>query len=249
MVEDLRISEIHYDSPMTPNNAVTETHTGEYIALYNISLEPMDLSDIVITESITGSTHAIANGTTLQSGQTLLFAYGTPADQTTFLKANNLENKVDPNHVVWYWQTDIALDDDGGTALVKWVHPIDNDEVLIDAVDYGLAPENMAANAYYDITQLTGTTRPSVITLRRDLQKAIDRRQEMYKTYGLEQMYFAHLNERLNQTIAQQLQYLEENQQEGWAFNPEVAQIEITTAFYASYENAYIPHSPESLSR
>ena len=62
-------------------------------------------------------------------------------------------------------------------------------------------------------------------------------------------MYFAHLNERLNQTITQQLQYLEENQQEGWVFNPEVAQIEITTTFYASYENAYIPHSPESLSR
>ena len=31
MVEDLRISEIHYDSPMTPNNAITEIHTGEIV--------------------------------------------------------------------------------------------------------------------------------------------------------------------------------------------------------------------------
>ncbi|NJN78025.1 MAG: hypothetical protein HC803_06540 [Saprospiraceae bacterium] len=114
--------------------------------------------------------------------------------------------------------------------------------MVIDEVTY---QPGDADNAYYDITQPTGTTRPSVITLRRDLQQAIDRRQEMYNTYGLENMYFAHLNERLNQTIAQQLQYLEENQQEGWAFNPEVAQGEITTAFYANYENAYVPHSPE----
>ena len=245
LVEDLRISEVNYDSPMTPDNGITEIHTGEYIALYNVSLEPMDLSDVVIEEKGTGIQHPITDGTTLQSGQTLLFAYGTPADQADFLKANNLENKVDPNHVLWYWQTDIVLSDNGETALIKWQHPIEQDEVLIDYVDFGLEPENTAANVYYDITSPSGEVRPSVMTLRRDLTEQIERRQTMYDEFGLADMYFAHLNARLDQTLTQQLQYLEENQQEGWEFNPEVAQGEITTAFYANYENAYVPHAPE----
>jgi hypothetical protein len=67
----------------------------------------------------------------------------------------------------------------------------------------------------------------------------------MYEEYGIEAMYFEHLNERLDQTVSAQIQYLENQAQEGWEFNPEVAQGEITTTFYANYENAYIPHAPE----
>jgi hypothetical protein len=243
LVEDLRISEINYDSPMTPNNAIVETHIGEYIALYNISVEPMDLSDIELVNSNLNTTHAITDGTMLQSGQTLLFAYGTPTDETDFLKANNLENKVDPNHVLWYWQTDIVLQDGGNDIIVLWQDPLDvNSQVVIDQVDYQLGD---ADNDYYDITQPSGTARPSVITLRRDLTDAIERRQTMYEEYGIEAMYFEHLNERLDQTVSAQIQYLENQAQEGWEFNAEVAQGEITTTFYANYENAYIPHAPE----
>jgi RHS repeat-associated protein len=172
-----------------------------------------------------------------------LFAYGTPTDQTDFLKANNLENKVDPNHVSWYWQTDIVLQDVGNEVIVLWQDPNDvNSQVVIDQVDYQAGD---ADNAYYDITQPSGTARPSVITLRRDLTDAIERRQTMYEEYGIEAMYFEHLNGRLDQTVSAQIQYLENQQEEGWEFNPEVATGEVTTTFYANYENAYIPHAPE----
>ncbi len=156
LVEDLKISEVNYDSPLTLNGAITEVHVGEYIALYNLSLEPMDLSNVVILNKAIGIEHNITNGTTLQSGQTLLFAYGSPTDQTDFLKANNLENKVDPNHLLWYWQTDITLDDNGGDALVLWKHPIKTDEVLIDVVSFGWDEKNKVNNEYFKKLKLNG---------------------------------------------------------------------------------------------
>lgn len=130
-----------------------------------------------------------------------------------------------------------------------WQHPVKNDEVLIDYVSYGWEEKYKAENKYYDITQPIGEVRPSVVTLRRDLREQIERRQAMYEKYGLADMYYKHLDQRLSETIENQIVYLENQKYEGWEFNKEVAIGEITTAFYASYENAYTPHSPESLSR
>ena len=84
------------------------------------------------------------------------------------------------------------MEDNGGNeVIVLWQDPHEvsgqandvNSQVVIDQIDYQTGD---ADNDYYDITpprfrgrQPTGTPRPSVMTLRRDLTDAIERRQTM----------------------------------------------------------------------
>lgn len=189
----LHVAEVLYDSPATPDGFSSETHKGEYVMVFNSSTEMLDLEGIRLRNGTDGQSHSFTPGTMLEPGRGMIVAYGSPSDEDDVRKLANIDTRLQQTEqftgmpMLWYWQTDMALDDAGGSVMLEW-YGTDGaeDDYVLDLMDYG-SLGIQADNPYFDISVYDTDPLPvrlSVKSVMKDMQtiavEAILQRNDYY---------------------------------------------------------------------